>query len=206
MYCSQRTDPVCKNRSCDVSEDGKRLQKTLLRIAERLDLDDEERSALVEAAGRIHTDSDVGPSEPADPRNSNAVLFSDGAARGNPGPAGIGAVLKRGDGDTIAEISDYIGETTNNVAEYRALLAGVDRALSCGVRELEVRADSELLIKQLKGLYQVRNAKLKPLHRRALELLSRFSKVKLVHVRREFNAEADRLANLGIDRARRPHG
>jgi ribonuclease HI len=187
----------------DVAHDGKRLRTILLRIAERSDLNVEEREALTAAAGLICADGDSDSAVAPDPLNACAVLFTDGAARGNPGPAGIGAVLKRNDGDTISEISDYIGETTNNVAEYRALIAGVDRAFACGVRELEVRADSELLIKQLQGQYQVRNAKLKPLYHRALELLARFSRVRLVHVRREFNSEADRLANHGIDRARR---
>lgn len=195
--------PVRTTALLDVAHDGKRLRTILLRIAERSDLNGEEREALAEAAELICPDADPGPVVPPDPLNATAVLFTDGAARGNPGPAGIGAVLKRIDGDTISEVSDYIGETTNNVAEYRALIAGVDRALACGVRELEVRADSELLIKQLLGQYQVRNAKLKPLYHRAIELLARLSKYRLVHVRREFNAEADRLANHGIDRARR---
>jgi ribonuclease HI len=203
VYWSRGTDARATTALLDVAHDGKRLRTILLRIAERTDLNGEEREALAEAAELICADAEPELVVPADPLNATAVLFTDGAARGNPGPAGIGAVLKRTDGDTISEISDYIGETTNNVAEYRALIAGVDRALTCGVREIEVRADSELLIKQLQGQYQVRNAKLKPLYHRALELLARFSKFRLVHVRREFNSEADRLANHGIDRARR---
>jgi ribonuclease HI len=181
--------------------DPDRIRTILLRIADRAELSDEERAALRCAAELISSSAGVGgsPEVSVDPRNARAVMFSDGAARGNPGPAGIGAVIKRSDGENIAEISDYIGETTNNVAEYKALIAGVQRALICGVREIEVRADSELLIKQLLGQYQVRNPKLKPLYHRAQELLSRFDTVKLIHVRRELNSEADRLANQGID-------
>jgi ribonuclease HI len=128
-----------------------------------------------------------------------AVLWTDGAARGNPGPAGGGAVLKTPAGELLDEQSQYLGHTTNNVAEYRALLLGLERAIERGVQELEVRADSELLIRQLKGEYRVRNPGLLPLHAEAKRLLARFSAVKLVHVRRELNAEADRLANRGID-------
>jgi ribonuclease HI len=130
------------------------------------------------------------------------VLWTDGAARGNPGPAGCGAILKSPSGDVLDEQSQYLGHTTNNVAEYRALLLGLERALACGVRELEVRSDSELLIKQLRGEYRVRSAGLQPLYTQAKQLISRFASVRLVHVRRELNAEADRLANRGIDAQR----
>jgi ribonuclease HI len=135
----------------------------------------------------------------AGPIRDEAILWTDGAARGNPGPAGGGAILKTLEGEVIAEESLYFGHTTNNIAEYRALLLGLDRALACGVSKIEVRADSELLIKQLRGEYRVRNAGLKPLFEQAKLLLARFSSVKLTHVRREMNAEADRLANRGID-------
>lgn len=128
-----------------------------------------------------------------------AILWSDGAARGNPGPAGIGAILKSPSGEVLAEESQFLGHTTNNIAEYRALLLGVSRALELGIETLEVRADSELLIKQLRGEYKVRNEGLKPLHAEAKQLLARFRGVKLTHVRRELNVEADRLANRGID-------
>lgn len=133
----------------------------------------------------------------------DAVLWTDGAARGNPGPAGIGAILKTPEGEVIVAEGQYVGETTNNVAEYKALLLGLERALEHGVRHLEVRADSELLIKQLRGEYKVRSEGLKPLYLRALELLREFDAPKLVHVRRELNSEADRLANRGINDARR---
>lgn len=129
----------------------------------------------------------------------DAVLWTDGAARGNPGPAGAGAILKTPSGEVLAAESLYLGHTTNNVAEYRALLLGLERALSCGVERVEVRADSELLIKQLRGEYRVRSDGLRPLYEEAKQLLGRFRSSKLTHVRREHNTEADRLANRGID-------
>src|SRR5689334_22583219 len=128
-----------------------------------------------------------------------AILWSDGAARGNPGPAGSGAILKTPEGEVLSTDSRYLGHTTNNVAEYRALLMGLERALTLGIRRIEVRADSELLIKQLGGEYRVKNEGLKPLHAEAKALLSRFDSFVLTHVRRELNTEADHLANAGID-------
>ncbi len=131
--------------------------------------------------------------------SESAILWTDGAARGNPGPAGIGALLKTPSGEVISADSAYLGEATNNVAEYKALLLGLERALALGVKKIEVRADSELLIKQIKGQYRVRNPGLKPLYETALKLLARFEASSLTHVRREHNSEADRLANAGID-------
>jgi ribonuclease HI len=132
-----------------------------------------------------------------------ATLWTDGAARGNPGPAGIGVMLKGPDGAVIAAEGRFVGHSTNNVAEYKALLRGLELALERGVLKLEVRADSELLIKQLKGEYRVRNAGLLPLYEQAQALLGRLDAFRLKHVRREQNAEADRLANEGIDRVAR---
>ena len=135
-----------------------------------------------------------------EPPITDAVLWTDGGARGNPGPAGAGAILKAPDGTVLAAESHYLGHTTNNVAEYRALLLGLERALALGVRRIEVRADSELLIKQLLGEYRVKNEGLKPLFAEAKAFLARFDSYVLTHVRRELNAEADQLANDGIDR------
>jgi ribonuclease HI len=182
-------------------------------IATRVELTELERTVILEAAARFLTDAaaegspSVSMAEPPRTRvtaagGTDAVLFSDGASRGNPGPAGIGAVLEAADGHRLAEIAEYIGHTTNNVAEYRALLAGLERALALGVVRLEVRADSELMIKQLRGDYQVKNARLVPLYREARRLLGRFERVELKHVRRELNTRADELANAGIDSAR----
>ncbi|HEY6558046.1 MAG TPA: ribonuclease HI family protein [Polyangiaceae bacterium] len=195
----------------------------LERLAERADLSDEERAVLREAAARFRGPVAAPSSAPARSRPSrserrarksnpgavpatdtaladlDAILWSDGAARGNPGPAGAGAVVKNGAGEVLAECSAYLGHTTNNVAEYKAVLLGLERALELGIRRIEVRADSELLIKQLRGEYRVRHEALKPLYEAAQRLLARFEKKKLVHVRREQNGDADRLANLGID-------
>lgn len=127
------------------------------------------------------------------------VLYADGAARGNPGPAAIGFVLYDPDGEPIAEIGGVIGETTNNVAEYRALIAGLELALDRGVRSIEVRLDSLLLVKQVMGEYRVKASHLKPLHREAVSLMSRFDEAAIGHVRREANTVADALANEALD-------
>ncbi|HVY29728.1 MAG TPA: ribonuclease HI family protein [Polyangiaceae bacterium] len=140
-------------------------------------------------------------STPPVAQDHEAVLWTDGAARGNPGPAGIGAILKSPSGDVLYTGSEYVGHTTNNVAEYKAVLLGLAGALEQGIQRVEVRADSELLIKQLKGEYRVKSAGLKPLFDEARQLLSRFKSVKLTHIRRELNGEADWLANQGIDKA-----
>ncbi len=132
------------------------------------------------------------------------VVWTDGGARGNPGPAGIGAILKSASGEVLYTGSEYLGHTTNNVAEYRAVLLGLAGALAQGIHKVEVRADSELLIKQLKSEYRVKNPGLRPLFEQAQSMLGRFETVRLMHVRREHNAEADRLANEGIDKARSP--
>jgi len=146
----------------------------------------------------------VADTEPANPKTSeSAILWTDGAARGNPGPAGIGVMLKTREGEVLAAERRFLGHTTNNVAEYKALLLGLECALERGVKRLEVRADSELLIRQLLGKYRVKNEGLRPLFQQASELLKRFEAVELLHVRREQNVEADRLANQGIDAAAR---
>jgi ribonuclease HI len=132
-----------------------------------------------------------------------AILWTDGAARGNPGPAGIGVVLKTPAGELLLAENEYLGETTNNVAEYRALLLGLARALERGIRRIEVRADSELLIKQLLGKYRVHSPHLIELHQQARQLLARFTATELVHVRRELNGDADYQANQAIKRALR---
>lgn len=143
---------------------------------------------------------------PPDPRRRltvgmKGVLFTDGGARGNPGPAGIGAVLKDASGEVIGEIAEGIGETTNNVAEYSALIAGLEMALDRGVTEIEVFMDSELVISQLKGEWKIKNDRLRSLAVKARALLNRFEPHTLEHVRRELNSDADRLANQGMDAA-----
>ena len=127
------------------------------------------------------------------------VLYCDGASRGNPGPASIGFVLLDPEGDTVVEMGSTIGVATNNVAEYQALLAGLEAARSRGVTSLEVRLDSLLLVRQVKGEFRVKAENLKPLHRQAAALLGEFGQVEVVHVRRHLNERADALANLALD-------
>ena len=128
-------------------------------------------------------------------------LYTDGGARGNPGPAGIGVRLLTAAGTLVEELADFIGPATNNVAEYQALLAGLEMALDRRVERLDVFLDSELVVRQVTGEYRVKDAGLKPLHEQACLLLSRFHEVEVKHVRREQNAEADRLVNEAIDAA-----
>ncbi len=126
-------------------------------------------------------------------------MHCDGAARGNPGPAGIGVEITDDDGAVVAEIAEGIGETTNNVAEYTAAIRGLERARELGATEVLLRSDSRLLIEQLAGHWKVRNPVLQQLHRQTRALLGAFEQVRLEHVRRERNVEADRLANEGVD-------
>ena len=130
-----------------------------------------------------------------------ASLYTDGGARGNPGPAGIGVVLRDEYGKVIGEIAQGIGEATNNVAEYAALIAGLELAHAQGVTELEVSMDSELVVSQLLGKWKIKKDTLRPLAVKARALMNRFDSCEIRHVRRELNADADRLANQGMDAA-----
>jgi ribonuclease HI len=135
-------------------------------------------------------------------RTDDVTVFSDGGARGNPGPAAIGAVVLDTSSDPprrLATVSEAIGETTNNVAEYRALIAGVAAALPYRPRRLHVRADSLLVVNQLRGEWKVKHAGLQPLFREARALLAQFDAVDLAHVRRGDNADADALVNAALD-------
>jgi len=131
---------------------------------------------------------------------ARVTINCDGAARGNPGPAGAGAIVVDEEGAVLAEVAEGLGETTNNVAEYTAVIRGLEEAKRLGAHEVLLRSDSQLLINQLTGRYRVKAPHLQPLHRRVRALLVGFAKVDLEHVPRERNAEADRLANLGVDR------
>ncbi|HVG62289.1 MAG TPA: ribonuclease HI family protein [Hyalangium sp.] len=126
-------------------------------------------------------------------------LYSDGAARGNPGPSGAGAVLVEPGGQVVAKLGKFLGHQTNNYAEYMGLLLGLKHAKSLGAKEIEIFADSELLIRQLGGRYQVKSPSLRPLYEECVKLLNDFSRVKLVHVPREMNAAADEMSNRAID-------
>jgi ribonuclease H / adenosylcobalamin/alpha-ribazole phosphatase len=128
-----------------------------------------------------------------------AILNTDGGARGNPGPAGIGVVLRAADGDVIEEFGRGIGIATNNVAEYEAVIAGLELALQHGVSDLEIVIDSELVAAQLEGRWKIKNDRLRALAVNARALMNQFDSVKISRVRRAHNTRADRLANLGMD-------
>ena len=164
------------------------------------------RLVRVEAleADEVATEPSTGAGEPVHPANRDDMhhhLYTDGGARGNPGPAGIGARLLTAEGTLVDELSDVIGDATNNVAEYEALLAGLELALDRGVERLTVFMDSELVVKQLTGDYKVKNADLKALHAEAARRLRGFREVDVKHIRREQNGDADRLVNEALDRA-----
>jgi ribonuclease HI len=127
------------------------------------------------------------------------LLMVDGAARGNPGPAGAGAVIADENGAVVKEMSRYLGRTTNNVAEYEALLMGLEALLVLGRKHIKVQSDSQLLVRQLNGQYRVKDEKLTLLFQRAKSLLSQFPTCRILHVPRELNRLADRLANRGVD-------
>ena len=162
----------------------------------------EELAGCLEAAARALPPEPPAPPQPdAGPAASSGplVLHADGGSRGNPGPAGAGAVLLDAAGRQLASWHRFLGVATNNVAEYQALILGLEGALARGVTRLEVRLDSELLVKQMKGLYQVKSPHLKPLHAQARALARRFERLAFRHIPREQNALADRLANLAMD-------
>jgi ribonuclease HI len=131
------------------------------------------------------------------------IAYIDGGARGNPGPAGYGVRIERPDGTLIEELSESIGVATNNVAEYRGLIAALSWGRSRGLKALHVRSDSLLLVQQMLGNYKVKHAGLQPLYAKAKLLAHDIGKVTYEHVRREANAHADRLANTAMDEAAR---
>jgi len=129
------------------------------------------------------------------------VIHVDGGARGNPGPAAIGVVVADSDGRLVEEVAETIGETTNNVAEYRALLRGLERARALGADEVELVGDSELVAKQVTGQYKVKHTGLRPLHAEALQALAAFPRWSVRTVPRAQNAMADALVNAALDAA-----
>ena len=133
---------------------------------------------------------------------SNIVIFTDGASRGNPGPAAIGVVIQDEKGNVICTISLCLGKATNNQAEYRAIIAGLEKAREMGATDVEVRSDSELMVRQLSGEYKVKNALLTPLYLKTQELSRGFSSFKVNYIPREKNSEADKLANQALDGSR----
>jgi ribonuclease HI len=158
------------------------LQEILLRSAQRA----EEKKTSVEAA-------------PPKKRVPEYFIQADGASRGNPGESGIGAVIADARGRTIKELKYFLGMATNNVAEYRAVILALQKAFDLGAGSVTVYLDSELVVRQLRGEYKVREAHLKLLHREALDILNRFSEYHIHHVPREENRRADQLANEAIE-------
>lgn len=141
------------------------------------------------------------PAKPSDftPLEGAYSMYVDGASRGNPGAAGAGAHIDNPDGTTLVELCRHLGEATNNIAEYSALLLGLKEAEVLGIKNLDAYADSELMVKQIKGIYRVKNEGLKPLYEEAKRIIAAFERFTISHVRREFNSKADGLANRGID-------
>jgi ribonuclease HI len=144
-------------------------------------------------SARLFSDPQAGP--PAGVHIANI----DGASRGNPGPASYAVILRDPSGKVILELAKKFGRDTNNVAEYYALLAALDYAVTHGIKALRVHSDSELLVRQMQGRYKVKSADLKPLHERASKLSRQLEYFVIEHVRREMNRDADALANLALD-------
>ena len=130
---------------------------------------------------------------------SALFIYIDGASRGNPGEAGFGIHARTGRGEERAALYGYLGHATNNVAEYQALIHALRWALGRGERRVRVFSDSELVVKQIAGSYRVKHPAMIPLHREARELMRQFEEVRVTHVRRELNKDADRLANRALD-------
>ncbi len=127
------------------------------------------------------------------------TVFTDGASRGNPGPASIGAVVYNVSGEEVHTVSRRLGRATNNEAEYQAVIAGLEAALGLGGGSVDLRMDSQLIVRQLEFRYRVRNARLRPFFERVVELRRQFESFKVTHVPREQNKRADQLANLALD-------
>ncbi len=131
---------------------------------------------------------------------SRLLIHTDGAARGNPGPAGAGAILRDAEtGETVGEIARFLGHRTNNYAEWTAVELALEEALRRGATHVDLRTDSELVARQVAGIYKVKHADLKPIHQRVMGLLARFRGYTVGHVPRELNRDADRLSNVAID-------
>ncbi len=139
-------------------------------------------------------------------KTKRVTIYTDGASRGNPGLAGAGAVLKSDDGRVLARVARFLGEMTNNMAEYTALLVGLQEAQKAGAEEVQIRSDSELLVRQLNGQYKVKNDNLRDMHGSAMDLLSSFKGWEAAHIPRSRNKEADQLANEAIDRRKQVEG
>ena len=161
----------------------------LARVRERFHLTPEELQDLFKEAAEHYREVEQG----------TWSLYTDGASRGNPGPAGAGAVLVNPRGEVQVQLTEYLGKTTNNVAEYRALLLGLRAAHDLGVQKIQIYSDSELLVRQINGSYRVKTPHLLPLWQEAKKELQKFKTHAISHVPREENSQADGLANQAID-------
>jgi len=179
---SERDILITLARTLDVT-------KTMAKLA----VDEDAVRHALESAAAMLTET-----ESPDSGGGPLTIYTDGASRGNPGPAGAGFVIYRGD-KLVEGQAQYLGEVTNNQAEYNALILALERALALGAQEVLAKSDSELMVKQLKGQYRVKDAKLKPLFARAKELIGSLSGFSIEHLRRDGNSEADGLANRAID-------
>ena len=157
------------------------------------------RRRAAAGASRAAAPARLAAEAPADP-GPRLRAWVDGGARGNPGPAGYGAHIEDADGRTVRDASGFLGTTTNNIAEYNGLLAALRTAIELNASALEVFADSELIVKQMNGVYKVKNEGLRPLFIAAQQLASSLPRFRISHVRRENNKDADRLANEAMDR------
>jgi ribonuclease HI len=164
--------------------------------------------ALFARLTRMLPDQEDSPAEPApatpeELEGATLLIHTDGACSGNPGPAGIGVVVRLEDGTELLSWGESIGKTTNNVAEYRAMIAGLEKALELGAGAVQLRADSQLVVRQVNGRYKVKNARMKKLHTRVMDLLGQIDEWKAVYVPREQNAEADALASAAVKKAKK---
>lgn len=139
------------------------------------------------------------PPSPSGKSGRALVLQFDGGSRGNPGPAGIGVTITDEKQNPVYELAEFLGTCTNNVAEYTALLRGLTAAVALGATKLTVRSDSELLVRQINGIYKVKSPDLKPLYQQAVTLIAKIGEVKVSHTYREGNTRADELANMAMD-------
>jgi len=162
------------------------------------------REVLREAAGPLGPDDTVElhphHRRHAAPAGGMVIIHTDGASRGNPGLAGLGALLEDEDGQVLGAVSKFLGETTNNQAEYMAVIEGLKAAIEMGAKSVELRADSELVVKQINGQYKVKKPELKPRHAEVMGLLEKFGSYVVKYIPREKNAAADALANEAIDK------
>src|SRR5229473_3100589 len=147
-----------------------------------------------------HSSRSLFPASDGKPPEHYLIAHSDGGARGNPGPAGYGVVIQDETGRKVAALSQYLGHQTNNFAEYQGLIAALEYAIEHGHKALKLVSDSELLVRQIKGIYKVKNATLQELHGRAKQLIAKLDWFSIGHALREHNQEADELANQAMDK------